>query len=166
MTTNGRAAAGWGSAGANFILLAAISASAVGFGRPGGYRVDARVGGHGWYDPIDLWRPFISNPGAGEPGPRCPGRPPGGEPFHLLDAPLPPGFATWQRGRTASFACVRLDEWGHVEAVRLVGEPLDEAAALVRTIRASWRFWPAAGRGRAGWQRVRLTRTGWAHEQF
>lgn len=150
----------------NFILLAAISASAVGYGRSSPYRPDTRSGGHGWYEPIDLWQPFISNPGPGEPGPRCPGRSPPDRTFHLLDAPLPPGFTTWQRGQAASFACVRLNVWGRVEAVRLAGEPVDESAELVSTIRASWWFWPIEGHGKAGWQRVRLTRTGWAHEQF
>ena len=167
MATNGRMAAGWGSAAVNLVLLLAISASAVGYGRPSGYRIAASMHGGPWHVPVDLWQPFISNPEHGEAGPRCPAPPPPGARFQVADAPLPEGFSSWQRGRGAAFACVRLDAEGNVEAVRLLGRPVDRPAELVRTIRSWWHFRPlGSGQAETGWQRVRLTRSGWAHEQL
>jgi hypothetical protein len=123
----------------------------------------AAAGAEPWVS-VDIWRPFIDNPGPGEvPSEReeqCPAPRASGSAYALAAAPLPDDWDPHEgRGRPL-YACVLVAGDGKVREARMLAGP--ERAALerelVETIRRRWRFdrvEPDDERG-PSWQRVRL----------
>jgi hypothetical protein len=146
---------GAGSFSINALLLLAISGSVANLPDLRGRAAPEWRGHGGEYLFVDLWQPFIHNPAAGEPGPRCPGQS-GGNTFDIRDWTLPERFDTGADSSGPHFACVRLDPRGRVREVRTLGPPHRD---LARTIQLQWRFSHRSGfEERAEWHRVRLTR--------
>jgi hypothetical protein len=112
---------------------------------------------------IDIWRPFIDNPGAGarpsEREARCPAPQAMDSSYALAAAPLPDGWDPHSERQGALYACVLVAPDGKVREARLLagtGHPaLDRE--LVDAIHRSWRFRLVAAEAKAAsWQRVRL----------
>ena len=154
MDDSHRLLGGTGSLTVNLLLVLAIAGSVATLPDLRSWRPDPGRGGHGYYEPIDLWQPFVDNREGMKGGPQCPSPRSGSAGVHLLDAPLPDGFDTRMDSAGPHFACVRLNSSGAVRDVRVPGRA---DAKLAETIRQRWRFSPDEA-GAAGWHRVRLTR--------
>jgi hypothetical protein len=112
---------------------------------------------------IDIWRPFIDNPGAGEAPPereaQCPAPRASGSAYALAAAPLPDGWEPDQDRGRALYACVLVAGDGKVREARMLAGAGRSALEreLVETIRRRWRFDLIAPKEPApSWQRVRL----------
>jgi hypothetical protein len=112
---------------------------------------------------IDIWRPFIDNPGAGaKPSEReaeCPAPQAQDAAYVLAAAPLPDGWNPHGEREGALYACVLVAGEGTVREARMLAgtgrSPLERE--LVETIRRSWRFRLVAHQPQPpSWQRVRL----------
>lgn len=109
---------------------------------------------------IDLWRPYIDNPGIAlgtDPDPDCPEPRASGDLYNLIAAPVPDAWDPEAKGNL--YACVFVEGRGKVLDARILrgsGRPaLDRE--LVRTIRRGWRFDAGAREtGAPSWQRVRI----------
>ena len=152
-----------GSFGANAILLLAISASVANLPQLRLANPALVPPGHpGWYEPLDLWGPFIEHPAAiGASRPSCPAPLAHPGDVLLVHAPLPRGFDTASDSSGPSHVCVRLDRWAQVRDVRVPG---GRAPGLTDAVRRQWRFQlNRAGGAEPGWHRVRVKRSG-SHE--
>src|SRR4051794_33674452 len=112
---------------------------------------------------IDIWRPFIDNPGAREaPSEReaqCPAPRAIGSAFALAAAPLPDGWDPHREGGRALYACVLVAGDGKVREARMLAGagPAAIERELVDIIRRRWRFDRVVPEEQAAsWQRVRL----------
>ena len=112
---------------------------------------------------IDIWRPFIDNPGAGahpsEREARCPAPQATDASYALAAAPLPDDWDPHREREGALYVCVLLARDGKVREARLLAgtgrAALDRE--LVDTIHRSWRFRLVAREAQGvSWQRVRL----------
>jgi hypothetical protein len=112
---------------------------------------------------VDIWRPFIDNPGTvARPSQReaqCPAPRATGLPYALAAAPLPDDWNPYGGQEGALYACVLVAGEGEVRDARMLTgagrSALDRE--LVETIRRSWRFRLVAREAQTpSWQRVRL----------
>jgi hypothetical protein len=112
---------------------------------------------------IDIWRPFIDNPGSGPPPSErqaeCPAPQARDSSYALAAAPLPDDWDAYGGRDGALYACVLVSGEGKVREARMLAgtgrAALDKA--LVETIRSRWRFRLVGREARPpSWQRVRL----------
>jgi hypothetical protein len=122
----------------------------------------AAAGPEPWVS-VDIWRPFIDNPGGGSPPSErealCPSPQARDLSYALAAAPLPDGWDPHREQGRAIYACVLVAGEGTVRDARMPtgSGPVGLERELIGTIRRSWRFRLVAREAPApSWQRVRL----------